>query len=488
MKRLSILITGVVISFALSIGAEAKPSGSTKSHGQSGEDIEGIWQGILNAYGAELRIVFKVSKGPDGTFTATMDSPDQMAMDIPVDEVTYERDTLRLEVKPIMGFFEGLIIDGGSAIEGTWNQGGHSLPLLLRRVDVAPEIRRPQEPQKPYPYDEEDVLYENKEAGITLAGTITLPRSASPSPAVLLISGSGPQNRDEMVYGHRPFLVLADYLTRRGIAVLRVDDRGVGGSTGSFSQAISEDFAGDVLAGVEYLKGREEVNPQQIGLIGHSEGGIIAPMVAARSPDIAFIVLMAGPGLTGEEILYMQGALIAKAHGADEKTIAKNRAVQERIFSVLKHEKDDAVAEERIREILANEMAELGEDEMKAVDYSEAFVDAQTRESISPWLRFFLTYDPKPTLMEVRCPVLAINGEKDVQVPPRENLRAIGEALQAGGNKNFVTKELSGLNHLFQTCETGSPAEYTTIEETISPAALQLVTEWILKQTETKDE
>ena len=180
--------------------------------------------------------------------------------------------------------------------------------LTINRVDKAVEILRPQEPKKPYPYIEEEVVYENKEAEITLAGTLTLPPGKSSFPAVLLITGSGPQDRDETVYGHYPFLVLADYLTRQGVAVLRVDDRGVGESTGDFSQATSEDFASDVLAGIGYLKTRKEINPEQIGLIGHSEGGLIAPMVAIKSPDVAFIILMAGTGLTGEEILYLQGA------------------------------------------------------------------------------------------------------------------------------------------------------------------------------------
>ena len=309
------------------------------------------------------------------------------------------------------------------------------------------------------------------------------PGSRGP-PAVILITGSGQQNRDEEIFGHRPFLVLSDNLTRQGIAVLRVDDRGIGGSTGNFSQATTEDFAGDVLAGVEFLKNRTEINPDQIGLIGHSEGGLIAPIVAVKSPDIAFIVLMAAPGLTGEEILYMQSDLIARAEGVSNETIAQNRALMNRMFSVVKEEENNTIAEEKLREILRAELANLSEEEKANLGYSEAAIDSQVKELSSPWMRFFLIYDPRPTLMRVKCPVLAISGEKDLQVPPKENLLAIDEALRAGGNKDYSVKELPGLNHLFQTAKTGSPSEYARIEETISPVALETIGNWISEHTQ----
>ncbi|GAH35450.1 unnamed protein product, partial [marine sediment metagenome] len=390
--------------------------------------IEGIWEGKLKVLGTELRIVFKISKNPDGALTATMDSPDQGATDIPVEEVIFIDNTLRLEVKSARGVFEGKVSEDFLVIEGEWKQSGQTLSLTLKRVDKAVEILKPQEPKKPYPYIEEGLVYENKEAGITLAGTLTLPPGKGPLPVVLLISGSGPQDRNETIYNHRPFLVLADYLTRQGIAVLRVDDRGVGESTGDFSQATSEDFASDVLAGIEYLKTRKEINPEQIGLIGHSEGGIIAPMVAAKSSDIAFIILMAGTGLTGEEILYLQGALIYRAMGVSEEDIIKNRQFNEKIFSVLKEEDDSENAEEKLRQMFMADWAELNEEEKKAIGDPEVFLKAQLQSLLSPWYRFFLTYDPKPTLTKVKCPVLAINGEKDLQVPPKENLSAIEEA------------------------------------------------------------
>lgn len=478
--------TGSAICFALLVAGGRSLTASSQPQGRTNTSIVGIWQGVLEVSGTELRIIFNISKRPDGMLTATMDSPDQGVTDIAVDEVTFVDGNLRLELKSIMGVFEGEFIEDILTIEGKWSQGGMMLPLVLNRVEEAPEISRPQEPKKPYPYDEEEISYENRKAGIKLTGTLTLPREGEPFPAVLLISGSGAHDRNQTVFGHRPFLILADYLTRRGIAVLRVDDRGVGGSTGDVSQSTSEDFAGDVLAGIEYLESRKEIHPEQIGLIGHSEGGIIAPMVAAQSPDVAFIVLMAGPGLPGEEILYLQGVLIARAEGRSDSAIAKNRAAQERMFAVVKSEKDNTVAKTRLRKILEDALTELTAEEKKAMGDSEAFIKSQIQRVLSPWFRYFLTYDPRPTLMKVECPVLAITGEKDLQVPPKENLQAIQNALEAGGNEHWTVKELPGLNHLFQTAETGAISEYAKIEETISPTALKVIGDWILEQTREK--
>ncbi|MDM7920079.1 MAG: alpha/beta fold hydrolase [Methanosarcina sp.] len=452
------------------------------------EEIEGLWLGTLQVQGGmEVRLLFNISTDPDGSVNVTMDSIDQGAKGIPVDLITYKDGNLHLGIKSISGTFDGTLKEDGNTIEGEWKQSGLSFPLVLSRINETPDTRREQDPVKPYPYSEEEVSYENEEAGIKLAGTLTIPKSEGTVPAVILISGSGQQNRDEEILGHRPFLVLSDYLTRRGIAVLRVDDRGAGGSTGNFSQATTEDFAGDVLAGIEYLKSREEIDPARIGLIGHSEGGLIAPIVAAESHDVAFIVMMAGPGITGEEILYLQSDLISRAEGVDNETIAQNTALMKSIYSVVKEEENDTLAAEKLRKLMMDEVENMSEEEKKSSGFSEealdAQVNAQVQALISPWMRFFLTYDPTPTLMKVKCPVLAINGEKDLQVPPEENLKAIEEALKAGGNKDYTVKELPGLNHLFQTAETGSPSEYAKINETISPAALELIGDWVSEHT-----
>ncbi|RMG53550.1 MAG: alpha/beta fold hydrolase [Acidobacteria bacterium] len=449
--------------------------------GRPAQTLEGLWQGTLDVGGTTLRLVLNISTAPDGRLIGHLDSLDQGAMNLPIDRITFDGKRVRLEMKGLNAAYEGRLSEDGSDISGQWTQGGISLPLTFRRTDEAPTLRRPQEPKKPYPYSEEEVIYENRRAGVKLAGTLTLPRSPGPFPAVLLITGSGPQDRNETVAGHRPFLVLADYLTRRGIAVLRVDDRGVGGSTGSVTDATSQDFAEDVLAGVAYLKRRPEIDPEQIGLIGHSEGGLIAPLAAIRSSDIAFIILMSAPGLPGEDILLLQAAAIAKASGASDDVIAINRAIQKRIFDMVKRSEADRLTEERLREDVMAFIAQLPEEQKNIARRFTATLNRQIKMVLTPWFRFFLTYDPRPTLKKVTCPVLVISGERDLQVPPRENLPAIVEALEGGGNSDYQVVKLPGLNHLLQRCQTGLPAEYAKIEETINPVVLEIIADWILR-------
>ena len=296
---------------------------------------------------------------------------------------------------------------------------------------------------------------------------------------MILISGSGAQDRDETIFEHKPFLVLADALTRRGVAVLRLDDRGVGGSTGSTSASTSDDFAGDVLAGIAFLKARSEIDRTRLGLMGHSEGGIIAPMVAARSPDVAFIVLMAGTGLPGEEILYLQGQAVMKAMGADENALKNQLEVQKRLFEIVKTEKDEKAAGAKLRDVTKTWTDSLSEGQRNALGNVDAFIAGQLKMASSPWFRYFLTYDPRPTLAKVHCPVLALIGEKDRQVPARENLSQIESTLKTAGNNRVTVKELPGLNHLFQKCKTGAPSEYAGIEQTIDPSALAVIADWI---------
>jgi pimeloyl-ACP methyl ester carboxylesterase len=443
------------------------------------KSVEGTWEGTLKVGPAELRLAFKIKKKADGSLTATLDSIDQGAKDIPVDEVTWKDPDLKIELKKIGGVFEGKANKDYSQFEGTWKQSGGTWPLTIKRVEKAAELKRPQEPKKPYPYVEEEVTYDNPRAGVKLAGTLTRPQGDGPFPAALLIAGSGPQNRNEEVLGHKVFLVLADYLTRRGIVVLRSDKRGVGKSTGKYDEATSADFADDALAGVEYLKTRNEVDPHKIGLIGHSEGGVVAPMVAARSKDVAFIVLMAGTGVTGEEILYRQGTDVLKTMGVDDKAIGQHRVVLERMFQVLKEEKDRKAAEKKMRDAIAQEMAKLSEEDKKKAEAQKSIMEGQVQFMLSPWMRYFLLFDPQATLALVHCPVLAINGAKDVQVAADVNLPAIEKALRAGRNSDVTVRELPNLNHLFQTSKTGAVSEYSQIEETMSPTALALMGDWI---------
>ena len=434
-------------------------------------DIDGVWLGTLDMGVSKLRLVFHITNTEDG-LTGTLDSPDQNVNGMPITAITRDGASLKIELKQIAGTFEGKLNADLTTIDGTWSQAGNSFPLLLRRTKNASELRRrrPQTPTKPYPYREEDVRYENRSAAIKLAGTLTIPQGKGPFPGAVLITGSGPQDRDESLMGHKPFLVLADFLTRKGIAVLRSDDRGVGGSTGNFSTATSLDFASDAQAGVEFLKTRQEVNPREIGLIGHSEGGMIAPIVAARDRDVAFIVLMAGIGVPGDELLVEQSELISEAAGKSHDEAEKGAASERELLNLVKISKDDAVLEQEIRRKLQGTMP-------------EPQIGAQIKVIRSPWFRYFVNYDPAPTLRKVACPVLAINGEKDLQVPPKENLAAIRKALETGGNRNVETDELPGLNHLFQTATTGAPSEYAEIEETMSPVALEKVAGWIIQQT-----
>lgn len=335
----------------------------------------------------------------------------------------------------------------------------------------------PQEPKGAIPYIEEEVKYLNSAADVTLAGTLTLPRSEKPFPAVLLIAGSGPNDRDETVFGHKPFLVLADHLTRQGIAVLRVDKRGVGQSTGTYSQATTEDFASDVVAGVEYLKTRKEVDAKQIGLIGHSEGGLIAPMVSVKSKDVAFIVLMAAPSVTGEEILYAQEAMLSRVMGVPEEKLRHQLDFQKQILTAILHESDLKKADKLLREIIAKELAHLPQAERQT---NVAVLEAQIKRINTKWFRYFLTYDPSTSLKYLKIPVLAINGELDCQAPSKQNLPVIAKALQEAGNRNYTIIEFPKVNHFLQTCETGSILEYGKIEETIAPVILNAISDWIL--------
>jgi pimeloyl-ACP methyl ester carboxylesterase len=434
-------------------------------------DIDGDWLGTIDTSMGKLRVVFHITNTEDGLI-ATLDSLDQGANGIPATSVSRNGSSLKVEVKSINGSFDGKIGGDLNVIDGTWTQMGNSFPLVLKRVKNSGELerRRPQNPAKPYPYKETEVSFDNKAAGVTLAATLTAPPGAGPFPAAVLITGSGPHDRDETLMGHEPFLVLADYLTRKGIVVLRADKRGCGKSKGDYAAATTIDFASDADAAVAYLKTRPEVDQHKIGLIGHSEGGIVAPMAAAGNPDVAFVVMMAGPGVRGDEILPAQLILISEAAGESHDKAEKDAADERTMLALIESEKDDAALNKELREKLAGKIP-------------EGQIDAQIKTITSPWFRQFIAYDPAPTLRKLTCPVLAINGEKDLQVPPDQNLPVIRKALADAGNKNFEVDELPGLNHLFQTAKTGAVSEYGEIEETMAPVALDKIAIWIVKQT-----
>jgi len=436
--------------------------------------IVGIWEGKLQYPGFESRIVFVITASPDGTFGARMLKPDESDDEVPVSRTIIRDPQVRLQVDSVSGCFEGELSSPGKVMMGQWNQGRWSQALVLQKVPEIVRLRRPQTPVPPYPYEELDMTFVNTEAEARLTGTLTLPRTGGPFPAVVLIPGGGAHDRDYSILRHRPFLVLADYLTRHGIAVLRFDERGVGASTGDRSQATSADYAEDVLAAVDALRSHEQVDPNRIGLIGHSEGGTIAAIAAARDRGIAFIVMLGAPGLPGKEYHLQFEESTARSLGQSEEAIAARRSFQERILSVVLEEKDPAVAEARLHRLYQELSPSM----------PEANVQAGIKRLLSPWFRFNLIHDPGATLQTIRCPVLALIGEKDVQVPPAGNLEAIRQALQAGENRNYQVEELPRLNHFLQTAPTGSPAEYGKIEETIAPAALKLICTWILENME----
>jgi pimeloyl-ACP methyl ester carboxylesterase len=452
-------------------------SPTTRAAGAAGEYL-----GTLNA-GIALRLGLSL-EGPDAQLKGTLNSIDQSAI-IPIDSVKLTGGKLVLTLKQIGAAFEGKMSADRQTITGTWSQGGAKLPLTFKRTTEIPTLRRPQEPKRPYPYNEQEVVIENRAAGVKLGGTLTLPKASSTRPAhalpaVLLITGSGAQDRDETVMGHRPFLIIADHLTRAGIAVLRLDDRGVGKSTGDFAKATEVDFVSDAKAAIDYLRHRPEIDPKRVGALGHSEGAIIAPKLAADDPQIAFVVMVAGPGIPMDELLLQQSRDISALLGEDANAIARNQQATREAFALLKKTNDAPGLEQQLRAINERELAALPADQRQALGGKER-IDAQIKMITSPWFRDLLRYDPGPTLAKLKCPVLAIGGEKDLQVAAKENLAGIKRA-----NPSIETHAMPGLNHLLQHCKTGSPMEYSTIEETMAPEALKLMSDWITSHSQGK--
>jgi pimeloyl-ACP methyl ester carboxylesterase len=437
-------------------------------------NIAGKWLGTITFGNVHLRIAFEIAEAQAGGYTGSMRSIDQNGLPYPMSAVKLSSDSVRLEMDVLRSVYEGKLAADGNTIEGNWLQHGTTTPLVMKRVDQFPEIIRPQTPRRPYPYREEDVAYENPSAKVHIAGTLTVPEGKGPFPAVLLIVGSGPLNRDEEVAFHKPFLVLADHLTRQGIAVLRADKRGVGKTTGDFEAATIYDLADDVRAGAEYLKTRKEIDPKRIGLLGHSEGGVVGPILASQSSDVAFLVMLAGLGQNNGDIIIFQKTLAAKMRGADESTLALMRSWYERLYAVVREDTDHATAEKKIRALHAT----LTADEKEKLGWPDSGLDREIAEQLKYHWRCDVRYDPRATLMKVRCPVLALNGEKDMQVPARENLAGIEQALKAGGNTQFTIREFPELTHGFNTAHS---------EETISPLVLQTISDWIIARAGIKE-
>jgi len=437
------------------------------------QEIVGSWGGGLKTDGGQLRINIHIKGSADDGYTATFDSPTQKVYGVPFSEVQYDGATL-ICVESKMG----ITYEAGMRAEeltGIWRQGGMSLSLNLVKYEEPKAPIRPQEPIGEVPYINKDVEFVNELAGITLSGTLSLPTGKGPFPAVILVSGSGPQDRNSDVFGHKPFLVLADYLVRNGIAVLRYDDRGIADSKGDFSTATSADFADDAEAAFTYLQKQAGINAKKIGIIGHSEGGMIAPMVAARNKKVAFVVMIAGPAMAIDELMIAQGNAIATASEIDESLINEALTFNGKFYHFLIDQPDLESAKANLDGFLAENSYKQSDGEMVPV----AELKKQLTSALTPWFHYFIKYDPQENLSKLQCPVLAIYGSKDLQVPAKQNIEALTPILEKSKTDHLIV-ELSDLNHLMQTAETGNVSEYDLIDETMAPKALETISNWIL--------
>lgn len=442
-------------------------------HSADAQDPVGKWTGVIKFQGSSLKIVFNIAKD-SMSYRATMDSPTQGAKGIPVEVVRLDTIVV-LRIKAAGIAYEARWIDNNH-LQGTFSQSGLALPLGLTRSEDNLEKTRYQEPKLPVPYLSEELKIKSQSGG-EIAGTLTFPSGKSNYPIIILISGSGAQNRNSEVFAHKPFLIIADHLTRNGYAVFRYDDRGVGGSTGNFSSATSDDLASDALDIIKYFKTKEGINKRMIGLLGHSEGGLIAPLVYQSSKDISFMIFMAAPGVKCREVLLKQQYDIGRASGADEKQLARAKEINTHIYDQVAKIKDLDKLESDLRNYLKQEL--IKDNPSLSADQLDNFIINQLALIKSPWFRFFITYDPQPALRKIKSPVLAINGGKDLQVSADANLKGIEQALSRGGNRNFSIKQIENVNHLFQECETGNISEYAIIEQTISPKVLDVIVAWI---------
>jgi uncharacterized protein len=444
--------------------------------------VVGHYKGSITIMGTELAIAVDITTGPRG-LGATIDVPQQGAKALPLANVGYRPPRVHFELPagPGLATFEGEAT--GDTITGTFTLAGAAGTFRLRREALG--VLSPPATPVPPPYREEDVTFTSP-AGV-FAGTLTAPAGPGAHPAVLLITGSGPQNRDEELFGFKPFRLIADHLTRHGIVVLRCDDRGVGATTAKREGTTTADLADDALAAVAFLRGRSEVDPRRVGLLGHSEGGVVAPMAAARSADVAFIVLVSGMGVSGERILLEQAETIGRAEGSSDADVAAEAQLQRHLFQAARTGSgwDEATAEARV--LALAKLEALPEAQRKAIGdlgaYADLAIAGQLAMVRSPWFRFFIDYDPAADLAKVRCPVLALFGEKDLQVPAEANGKAVAEALARGGNRDVTVKVLTGANHLYQKAITGSPNEYPTLPKEFVPDFLDTISTWIARRS-----
>ena len=443
------------------------------------QDISGDWSGEAKRGDKLIDFIFRI-KQENASYSSTMDVPTFRVSGIKPSATTFTNGNLTIDGSNVGMSYVGIFNSETQQFEGTYKEGGIEMALNLKKGAVKiSDSRKPQEPVKPYPYYEEEVVFENIEAKISLAGTLTLPNKNGKFPVAILISGSGPQDRDESFMGHKPFLVLSDYLTRQGIGVLRFDDRGIGKSTGDFGNATTEDFSKDVLSAIAYLKTRNDVDVKNIGLIGHSEGGIIAPLAANNSKDVAFMVLLASTGISGTELSVMQSKTLRQFPVKDEVTFEKNTR---KAIAIVTSDKSESEIEKELTTHYNDFLRPILTSLNVPDDKINLFIESQLKSSLKPWSRYFLQYNPADEIEKLQIPVLSLNGSKDFQVDAKINQEGIRKALVKGGNKDFKILELDNLNHLFQECETGRMDEYRKIEQTFSPIALKEISNWIIER------
>jgi dienelactone hydrolase len=429
-------------------------------------NLSGDWRAALGP----LTLTAHLRDPPTGARSATLDVPEQHAQGVPLD-FNVRGDSVFLYLAVAHARFAGKRAADGQTLAGDWEQAGRVLPLAFTRLaagQAAAAPKRPQTPKAPFPYRSTAVSFASPAPGVRLAGTFTEPVGPGPFPAVVLLTGSGPEDRDETIFDHKPFAVLADYLTRRGVAVLRFDDRGVGQSTGTLQGTTSADYAADARAALAWVRTQPDIAQQHVGLLGHSEGGTAAVLAAGQSLGPNFLVLLAAPGIAGNELIVQQTVALARLQVSDPAVLASTEKQERELLAVVQQTPDNAQARTKLLPLLA------------AAGISGDRTNLVISQLTSPGYRALLADRPARNLAQVHCPVLALNGGKDLQVAAGPNLAGIRQGLQAAGNKDVTARELPGLNHLFQTAATGSIAEYRTNEETFAPAALQLIGDWVL--------
>lgn len=465
MKRAVILVCLLVVPLVL-FGAQP-PAGH----------FAGNWQGAISVMGQELNIIvhFEMKAGALG---GTIDIPQQNAVGLPLINIRTDGDKIHFELVagPTVAVFDGVLKDG--IVSGDFQQATVKATFRMSR---AKDEEKKTDKAESVPYKQEEVTITN--GPVTLAGTLTLPEGPGPFPAVVMITGSGSQNRDEEVFGFKPFRLIADHLTRNGVAVLRCDDRGIGGSKGDVASATTADFAGDVAAELAYLRGRKDIAAGKLGLIGHSEGGVIAPMVAAKDHGLAFIVMMSGPAVRGDKVIIEQSRLIAKADGESDQSVAENAAAEEKLLSMISGKAADKEIESFLASVIGKAYDRMPAEQRKAAGDRETFVKTQVKGQMaavgSPWFRYFIAFEPAPILAQVKCPVLAFYGEKDLQVPTAQNAPVIQEIFRKSANRGLTIKIMPDANHLYEKAGNGSPTEYAKLDKVFVPGFLDTLSGWI---------